>query len=376
MKIAIIGSIYPFRGGVAQYTTLLARELAKRNRILMISFKRQYPDFLFPGRSNFEPGGLPLEDLHAEYIIDSLNPLTWESAVRRIKKFQPDMVLFQWWVVFWAPQFGYMAARLKKGRTAPEIVFLCHNVLEHESNQLRRNITRCVFSLADRFVTHCREETQRLETILTRQIPIVTAFHPTFRDFFLNAPSKNHAKKRLGLNGDVLLFFGFVRKYKGLDILLKAMSYIVEVKDVHLLVVGEFWEDRNKYLSQLERLDLKEYVTLIDSYVSNEEAGLYFAAADLVVQPYLCASGSGVVQLAYGFDRPVIATCVGSLPEVIEDRTNGRIVAPNDPRSLADAIIESLDPKILEKLSRNCKQTKEKFSWAEMARLVTGEDME
>lgn len=372
MRISIIGPTYPFRGGVAQYSTLLTKELAKRHHVLLVSFKRQYPDFLFPGKSNFDPGEPLLKDLPVEYIVDSMNPLTWESAVRRIKAYRPDMVLFHWWVVFWAPQFSYMAARLRKGIRAPEIVFLCHNVLEHESSLIKKNITRHVFSLADRFITHCLEETRRLEAILANETPIVTAFHPTFRDFCLNAPSKQQSKKRLGLSGDVLLFFGFVRKYKGLNVLLEAMSYVVGIKKVHLLVVGEFWEDKVEYLSQVERLNLKEHVTLVDAYVPNETARLYFAAADLVVQPYLHASGSGVAQLAYGFDRPVIATRVGSLPEVIEDRVNGRIVPPNDPQTLASVIIESLDPEILETLSWNCRQTKEKYSWEEMARRITG----
>lgn len=371
MKIAIVGPIYPLRGGVAQYTTLLCRELARRHQVLPVSFKRQYPGFLFPGKSNYEIDPPPFTGLHAEFIIDSLNPVTWRTAVRRILSFLPDMVIFQWWVTFWAPQFHYIACALRKSMPAPEIVFICHNVREHEPNRIKEFITKRVFSRADRFVTHCPQETDRLKEILPKA-QVSTGFLPTYRDYCINAFPKSQAKIRLGLNGDVLLFFGFVRKYKGLNVLLEAMPLVLKKRTITLLVVGEFWKDKTPYLNRVQRLGLTEQVRVVDGYVSSEQAGLYFSAADLVVQPYLHASGSGVAQLAYGFNRPVIATQTGSLPDVVEDGINGRIVPPNNAQALAAAIVEALEPKKLESFSQQATRTREKFSWAKMADIILG----
>ncbi|MBW1744633.1 MAG: glycosyltransferase family 4 protein, partial [Deltaproteobacteria bacterium] len=196
--------------------------------------------------------------------------------------------------------------------------------------------------------THSKQETDKLHQLLGKNIKVTTAFHPTYADLASRSISKESAKEQLGLSGPVLLFFGFVREYKGLSTLLKALPDVTKQKDVTLLVVGEFWKDKRTYLDMIQDLGISRAVMIKDGYVANEEIGPYFAAADLVVQPYVSVSGSGVCQLAYGFGRPVIATDVGSLNEVVEDRINGRIVPPRDPKALAEAIVESLQPDILE----------------------------
>ncbi len=363
MNIALIGPVFPFRGGISQYTTLLSRELAEKHRVLTLSFKRQYPGFLYPGQSNYDHGGIPFGFNGAEFIIDSMNPLSWERAARRLMAFHPDIVIFQWWVAFWAFQFYFIAKRLKQMRRSPEVVFICHNVVEHESNVLKKWSNKVVFSSADRFVTHCAEETNRLKALMGEGCPVQTAFHPTYDAYCVNVPGRDEARRRLGLSGDILLFFGFVRKYKGLDVLLKALSRVVARRPVYLMVVGEFWEDKEPYLEMIRQLHLERFVTIVDEYVSNETAGLYFSAADLVVQPYLRASGSGVAQLAYGFERPVIASDVGSLSEVIIDGENGRLVAPGDFPALAGAILASLEPAVLKGFEAASRETKKRFSW-------------
>ena len=180
----------------------------------------------------------------------------------------------------------------------------------------------------------------------------------------------------LGLTGDVLLFFGFVREYKGLGVLLDALPMIIREKAVTLLVVGEFWKSKKKYLEQIDRHGLRPHVRIIDEYIPNEKLGVFFCGADLVVQPYISASGSGICQIAFGFNRPVIATNVGSLTEVIENGVNGRTVDPEDTQGLALAVLESLEPATLGKLSRNAKDTKKKYSWELMAEIVTGKKNE
>ncbi len=369
MKFALIGPTYPFRGGIAHYTTLLCRALRTQHDVLFISFRRQYPRWLFPGRNDRDLSQLPVRVEDVEYLLDSLNPFTWEAAYQKIAEFRPDIMVFPWWTAFWTLHFWYLARRIKQ-RCDAEIVAICHNVSDHESSWMKTLASKIVLTQADRFITHSHDVTAQLHGLLGNGISVITAFHPTYKDLSHQQYTKSQAKQRLGLSGHVLLFFGFVRAYKGLDILLEAMPSILNKKNVHLLIVGEFWRDKTKYLDQISRHKLKSSITIIDTYIPNEELGLYFEAADLVVQPYLRASGSGVCQLAFGFDRPVIATDVGSLPEVIQDGVNGRIVAPGDVAGLAKAILESLEPTELRKFSQHARHTKERFSWGKMVRII------
>lgn len=372
MRIVLIGPTYPFRGGIAHYTTLLGRTLRKHHEVTFVSFKRQYPAFLFPGRSDRDPSNEPLAINDVHFVIDPLNPLTWMTALRIIKESKADKIILPWWVTFWTLPFFFMVL-MAKWRCRAHIVFICHNVIEHESNFLKRSATKMVLSQADRLITHSREETRRLRALVGSGVDAVTAFHPTYDELSDKRYPKQEAKMKLGLQGDVLLFFGFVRPYKGLNILLEALPIVLKEKRLTLVVAGEFWGRRQAYSCHIDRLNIRSHVRIIDRYIPNEEVGIYFAAADIVVQPYLSASGSGVCQLALGFDRPVIATQVGSLSEVIEDGVNGRLVVPNDAAALASAISESLEPATIQEFSRNAAKTKEKFTWESMAAIVTGE---
>jgi glycosyltransferase involved in cell wall biosynthesis len=371
MRICLIGPSYPFRGGISHHTTLLCRYLRINHRVQFISFRRQYPRWLFPGTTDTDPSSMPLQEENTERLIDSLNPATWLQVACRIAKSQPNLLIIPWWVSFWAPQFCTIAL-LTKIFTKTEVVFLCHNVIEHESSPWKRFATKLTFLLADRFITHSKQETDKLRQLLGENTKVTTAFHPTYADLASGSISKESAKGRLGLSGSVLLFFGFVREYKGLSTLLKALPDVTKQKDVTLLVVGEFWKDKRTYLDMIQDLGISQAVMIKDGYVANEEIGHYFAAADLVVQPYLSVSGSGVCQLAYGFGRPVIATDIGSLSEVIEDRVNGRIVPPGDPAALAEAIVESLQPDILELYTVNAAKVTDKFSWQEFIDIIVG----
>ena len=374
MKIVMLGPTYPYRGGIAHHTTLLCRALRKNHEVKFISFKRQYPKILFPGKSDRDPSKKPVKIDNVDYLLDSLNPLSWIKVYRAIKEFKPDKVIVPWWVAFWMPQFWTIASLVKKYLQS-EIVFICHNAIEHESNALKKLATKIVLKKADRLISHSKEETLRIKDLLGNGVNAITAFHPTYANLSDKRYSKEEAKEKLGLNGDVLLFFGFVREYKGLDVLLDAMSIIPEEKNVTLMVIGEFWDDKQKYLDKIDNYGISKNVRIIDEYVPNEAIGIYFAASDLVVQPYHSASGSGICQIAYGFDRPVIATNVGSLPEVVLDGQNGRLVEPRNPRALAEAILESLEKDTLDKLTRNAEKTKERFSWERMADIVIDSNM-
>lgn len=370
MKIAILGPTYPYRGGIAHYMTILCQTLRQRHDVKFISFRRQYPKIIFPGKTDKDPSKETLQIGNVDYILDSLNPLTWLAVVRSIRAFKPDKVVIPWWIAFWMPQFWSIISLLER-RLHPEVVFICHNAIEHESNTLKKLAAKTVLKKADRLITHSKEDTRRLKDLIGDHIHTVTAFHPTYTDISAQRYTKEQAKEELELSGAVLLFFGFVRDYKGLDLLLNAMPMILKRKSVTLLIVGEFWKDKQKYLNQIEGFALSTRVRVVDEYVPNESIGVYFSASDLVVQPYRSASGSGVAQLAYGLDRPVIATNVGSLTEVVKDGINGRIVEPEDTTALANAILESLESTTLNKFSQNAVETKKEYSWDRMADIIT-----
>ena len=369
MKISLLGPTYPYRGGIAHYTTLLCRELRKGHEVQFLSFLRQYPKLLFPGKTDKDPSKKALKTKRVEYTLDSINPYTWLRTANQIVNFGPQLLVIPWWVVFWAPQFLTIATLVKK-RTGAEVLFICHNAMEHEHSRWKNIVTKMVLSKGDRILTHSRQETEHLLELLGPEINIETAFHPTYAPLCGDIPESDKAKKQLGLKGNVLLFFGFVRHYKGLDILLRAMPEVLKEKDVTLLVVGEFWKDKDDYLKIIKDLDIGQHIVIIDRYIPNEEIGLYFAAADLVVQPYRSASGSGICQLAYGFGKPVIASNVGSLGEVIIDGESGRLVAPEDESALQEAIIRSLKEQELSKMILQAGLARDKFSWERLVRVV------
>ena len=371
MRVALVGPTYPFRGGVALYTTLLCRALRRDHEVRFVSFSRQYPRILFPGRTDRLPGRPPVEAGDVSYLLDSLNPVTWHTTAVEIARFSPDVLILPWWVVFWAPHFAYITQAVRR-LTGCSVTFVCHNVVEHEANRLKKWISRAVLSMPDRIVTHSEEETERARQLVGGATDIVTGYHPTYAALAEDTTGQRAAQSELGVEGPVLLFFGFVRHYKGLHVLLKALPRVLRERSVTLVVAGEFWKDTSSYLDDIRRLGVEDHVHIEDRYIPHEELATYFGAADLVVQPYLSASGSGVCQLAYGFNRPVIATRVGSLPEVIEDGHNGRLVPPGDEKRLASAILDSLEPQQLQRLSEGASRTPHKFGWEGMISLLLG----
>lgn len=372
MRIALVGPTYPYRGGVALYTTLMCKALRESHDVRFVSFSRQYPKFLFPGRTDRDGCESAVRVEGVSYLIDSINPRTWRASVVELARYKPDMLVIPWWVTFWAPHFAYIAKTLKRA-TGCEVVVVCHNVVEHEANCLKRLLSKWVLSLADRIVTHSQEETERARALLGAKAKVTTGYLPTYSPTAPAVEDKAEARRELGISGPVLLFFGFVRKYKGLHTLIEALPRVLRETNATLLVVGEFWDDKRYYLEEMSRLGISDHVVIVDRYVPDSELATYFLAADLVVQPYLSASGSAVCQLAYGFGRPVVATRVGSLPEVVRDGENGRLVAPGAPDDLAAAIIESLAPGPLVKLNKAASETPSRFGWERMARIVAGE---
>ncbi len=368
MKIALIGPTYPFRGGISHYTTLLYRHLRQRHTVQFFTFTRQYPKWLFPGKSDRDPSHAPLREHHVRPILDSLNPFSWIKVAREISRSNPDLVIIPWWVTFWTPQFWTIATLIKRLST-PKVLFLCHNVLEHDSNRLTKLLTAIVLRKGNYFIVHSNEDAANLRNLIP-DATLRISFHPTYDVFNQGTVDQDTLRKRLGVKGKVLLFFGFVRRYKGLTYLIEALPDILTRFEVTVLVVGEFWKDKQEYIRRIDELDLKDNIIIIDEYVPNEEIRTYFSLADLVVQPYLSATGSGVIQTAFGFNKPVIATTVGSLPEVVSDGKTGYLIPPASAAALSRTVVKFFNEGKEQQFSENIKKERYKFSWETMIDVI------
>lgn len=363
MKVAILGPTYPHRGGIAHYTTLLARALAARHDLAIVSFKRLYPGFLFPGTTQLDESRDALRPpVTPEPILDSLNPLTWLGAGARLRGVEPDLLVVPWWHPFFGPSLGTAARRARRGPGKPARVYLCHNVAPHEQTPLDRALTAYGLGGADAFLVHARSEMERLRRI-ARGRPVRVHPHPSYDVFSERSPGREAARAALGVGGRVLLFFGYVRPYKGLADLLEALRLARRDAWDSLLVVGEFYEPRERYRPLLESPELRDRVRVVDRYVPNEEVARYFAAADVVALPYREATGSGIAQVAFGAGVPVIATRTGGLEEVVEDGVSGLLVPPRDPAALSRAVERFFDERLADRLRGGVARARGRFGW-------------
>ncbi|RPI29651.1 MAG: glycosyltransferase [Acidobacteria bacterium] len=364
----MIGPSHPFRGGLALHTTLLYRHLRRDHQVSFYGFKRQYPGWLFPGKTDRDNSKKPLTEPGIEYLLDSLNPWTWVRVVRRILADRPDLVIIPWWTFYWTPQFLTITALLKL-LSKSRLLFICHNVFDHDSRFLSRFCAKTVLPRGDYFIVHSEEDRVRLSAIVPQQK--ITLGFLTGNECPENGTlSREEARRRLDLTGDLLLFFGFVRPYKGVEYLLQALPLILRERQVTLLLVGESWDGDKSINKHVEELSLERHIKRIDGYVPNEEVGLYFSAADLVILPYVSATGSGVVQSAFTFDRPVVASRVGSLPQTVDDGRTGYLIDPADPRALADAVLRFFREEKSREFIANIKLEKAKFGWERFVQLV------
>jgi glycosyltransferase involved in cell wall biosynthesis len=372
LKLVLVGPTYPYRGGIAHYTTMLYRALAARDhQVWFYSFKRLYPRCLFPGRTDRDPSKLRL-DARCEYTLDSLNPLTWWATARAIRMQQPETLILQWWVPFFAPMWAVLVRVAR--RAGIKVLFVCHNVLPHEQRVWDKWLTREVLGPGDGFVVHSQEEKALLLDLLPgRRVEAMPLPVPVFDMLAGQTVTRDEARRRLGLpqHAPVLLFFGFVREYKGLRYLLEAVSTIrSELAEVRLLVVGEFWQDKQSYLDQIGRLGIEQSVIIVDQYVSNEDMPVYFAAGDVAVLPYTHVTQSAVAQLAFAFGLPVITTRVGGLAEVVADGETGLLVSPSDGAALAEGVKRYFREELKAPMTQAIKLARCRFEWSNLVVLL------
>ncbi len=366
MKICLIGPAPPLRGGISHYNTELATEFAREHEVILVSFSRQYPTLLFPGRTQLDPSALRPR-LRTEALLDSINPLSWLRAGRRIAELAPDLLLAHWWNPFFAPSIGTTVRVVKKKSPAP-VAFICHNITPHERFPGTRRLTRFALAAGNVWVVHSETDRRALESLHLEGQTLKTP-QPPGRGFG-DPIDKEEAKRRLGVPGNILLFFGFIRHYKGLPYLLQAMPLVLQEVDCLLLIVGEFYEGKDRCLDLINTLGLAPKVRVIDQFVPDDEVGLYFSAADLVLLPYESATQSAIVPLAYAFERPVVATRVGGLPEAVRHGETGLLVEPHDPAGLAGAIIRFFTDHLEERFRRHIQRLRNDFSWKDLAAIL------
>ena len=371
MKIAFIGPTYPFRGGIAHYSTLLVQHLRQRHDVLFMSYLKQYPKWLYPGNTAMDPSpDSSALRIPSERLLTPMNPFTWWRTYRRIVEYQPDVLLLQWWTPFWSPMLFFLT-RLIRHRTNIRMLFICHHIIAPDGGMFDWFLARRILWRGHAFIVMSEEDF----ALLRRALPkgkIRGTTHPPY-DVFSHTPMpRAQARARLGLSDDepVMLFFGFVRRYKGLRHLIQALPAVRAVLPAKLLIVGEFWEDERPYHDLVRELGIQDAVQFHSDYVPNEEMAVYFSAADVVVLPYLEATQSGVAQLALGFEKPMIATTAGGMPETVIDGQTGLIVPPGNSKALSQAILRYFGEGLAEPFSNAIRTNKQQASWLPLVELI------
>ena len=367
MKVAVVGPTYPFRGGIAHFTTLLVHHLRRRHMVDFYSYWRQYPAWLFPGNTDRDPSAEPLQEA-VDRSLDPYNPLTWWRLARRLAADPPDLLLLQWWTPFWLP----LQAALVRGarRAGVPVLFFCHQLVEPDSSPLEWQVARLGLRLGQAYLVVTERERAQLQAAYPQR-RVVLGHHPAYEGFPSRGISPAEARAALGLpplDTPVLLVFGFVRKYKGLRYLLPALAEVPGA--AHLMIAGEFWEDEQEYHRLIADLGLTARVTIHNRYIPNEAIEPYFVAANALVLPYLSGSQSGVGMLAIQYGLPIIATHVGGLAETVRDGVNGLIVPPADSAALAAALRRFLAEALEGPMRAEAERVRARLSWPALIDLI------
>jgi len=340
--IVLIGPAYPYRGGNALFMSHLYEALQPYFRVHFINYTLLYPPILFPGTTQFDQSQAMTKQIPSERLLSSVDPLSWLRVARRVRELQPDLVVFDWWNPFFGPSH-YAVSRLLGKELQSKILFITENVISHEARAIDTILTKLGLRNAASFLTLSSQVAEDVKVFANGK-PIYRSELPVFGDFYAQTSlrrSKDEAKQSFGfaMEDDVLLFFGYVRKYKGLDILLRAMPAIVrENPRARLLIAGEFYDDPKPYHDLIRDLALEPYVKMINRFIPNEEVAAFYAASDVVMLPYRSATQSGILGIAYGFERPVIITNVGGLAESVEEGKTGFVVVPESSEALVAAV--------------------------------------
>lgn len=367
MRIALIGPAWPYRGGIAHFQAAMARGLRDRGHaVSQVTFRRQYPERLFPGRTQLDEGPPPRDLPLATQTVDSLNPLSWTQTARFVAERGAEVAVLPYWMPFLAPAFGTIARGLR--RRGVRVVGVVHNAIPHERRPGDLALGRYALRSCDGLIVlsdEVRADVERLGV----SAPVEQVAHPVYDGFGDPVPwATARAALGLPLAAPTFLFFGFIRRYKGLHVLLEAWPAVRErVPDARLVVAGEFYTDEAELRAQAAEL---AGVRIDADYIPDDRVGFYFSAADAVVQPYVTATQSGVAQIAFHFGRPVVTTDVGGLAEVVPDGEAGLVVPPEDPDALADALVRFVREGLGEHLAAGVRRERQRYTWDRVSEAV------
>lgn len=364
MKIIILGTAYPYRGGLATFNERLAGEYQKQGHAVeMYTFTLQYPNFLFPGKTQFSPDPAP-DHLTIYRKVNSCNPFNWLKVGKEIAEKNVDVVIFAYWMSFMAPCMGTIARKIRRnGHT--KIIALVHNMIPHEPNVLDKILPPYFVKSMDGFMALSESVVKDIEKFDKRNCPKQFSPHPIYDHYGERLPRET-ALSLLDLNPDFryVLFFGFIRAYKGLDLLLEAFAdKRLKADGVKLIVAGEFYGDPEPYLKQIKDLQIEDRVVLCTDFIPDSEVNRYFSVADIVAQPYKTATQSGVTQIAFHFEKPMLVTNVGGLPEIVPNGKIGYVTEP-DSKQIADALCKFFEEHHQEEFEKNIVEEKQKYAWS------------
>ena len=366
-KIVILGTAYPYRGGIAAFNERLAHQFqAEGHDVSIITFTLQYPNFLFPGKTQYTIDPAP-EDLHIERCVNSINPFNWKKVGQMVNRGHYDMVVFAYWMSFFAPCYGSIARRIKNAKC----IALIHNMMPHEGSLIDRWLTPYFVKSMDGFVALSKSVMEEVAKLDKHLKPKAWAPHPIYDHYGAKEPRKT-ALEHLGLDQGFryMLFFGLVRAYKGLDWLLEAFAdERLRAYPLKLIVAGEFYDDESPYSEKMKSLGLQDKVIIVNQFVPDEQVKDYFNACDIVVQPYKSATQSGVTQVAYHFEKPMLVTNVGGLEEIVPNGVVGYAVDPN-PQSIADALHDFFSNHRMSDFETHIVEEKKKYSWTRMTETI------
>ena len=368
-KIVIVGSAFPLRGGLSAYNERLARAYLQRgDEVIIYTFSLQYPNFLFPGKTQYSTDPAP-SDLNIKVKINSVNPMNWIWIGQEIRKLNPDLVIIKFWIPFMAPCLGTIARIIRKNKHT-KIISIIDNIIPHEKRPGDKWLGKYWVKSADGFIVMSRNVLSDLDAF-DKNKPKKFCPHPLY-DHYGEILPKVVSRKLLSLDeeGRNILFFGFIRDYKGLDLLLKAMAdERIKSMKIKLLVAGEFYNQSEPYHNIVRENNLQDHVIMSNDFIPDRDVAKYFCACDIVVQPYKDATQSGVTQIAYHFNKPMITTNVGGLAEIVPDGRVGYVIRP-DSKEIADAIVKFYSGDNEAVFIENIRIEKEKYSWERMTETI------
>ncbi len=356
MNISIIGTVFPYKGGISHFNNYLIDALNQEHAVNVISWKKRYPRLLYPGSGQIYSEHAHLMERDNRFILKYYSVSSWFTAFKKIQNFESDILIFNWMSPLLAPILFFICYLVKK-KLACKIVAICHNVDPHEKRMLDAILTKWVFRKVDHFIVHGRSEVSKLEVLIPKAKILIQGIPPYTK--FKEIQQPRDLKKKLNLgNRKVVLYFGIIRPYKGVDILLNSIPDVLREIEIDFLIVGEVWDDRKKYDLLIEKLDLSGKIHFINSYIPDDEVGNYFQLADLVVLPYKNTSQSAVAQIAIAYNKPIISTAVGGLIDLAATYKNLTLVRSDDPHELANAIV-----KFFTTTNRSLSEEPINFSW-------------